>query len=192
MMSSMFSRSAGVLLHVSSLPGPHGIGDLGSPAIDWIDWLADAGCRYWQVLPLGPAGYGDSPYSSPSSFAGNLNLIAPNLLDGFDTSDPPPPSESASVDFGSVIADKWALVSQAHDRMPAGTRSEFEAFREDARDWLEPHSLFMALKDAHGGAPWFEWDEELARRDPDALRSAEHRLAGEVARHAFGQFMFFR
>ena len=189
----MFSRSAGVLLHVSSLPGPYGIGDLGPSAIDWIDWLAGAGCRYWQVLPLGPAGYGDSPYSSPSSFAGNLNLIAPDLLGEFDVQDPTPASGPQSkVDFGTVINAKRALVNQAHDRMPNRIRSEFEEFREGAKVWLAPHALFMALKDAHGGAPWFEWEEELARADRAALASAERRLDLEISRHAFGQFIFFR
>lgn len=192
MMSSMFSRSAGVLLHVSSLPGPHGIGDLGTSAIDWIDWLADSGCRYWQVLPLGPAGYGDSPYSSPSSFAGNLNLIAPDLLEGFDVPNSLSSPTQDRVDFGSAIDAKWALISEAHDRMPDRLRSEFEDFRDDARTWLEPHCLFMALKDAHGGAPWFEWTEELAGRDHAALTSARRRLDTEIGRHAFGQFIFFR
>lgn len=189
----MFSRSAGVLLHVSSLPGGHGIGDLGPAAIDWIDWLADAGCRYWQVLPLGPAGYGDSPYSSPSSFAGNLNLISPGLLTEFRAPEPPPVSGSPGrVDYGSVIEAKWAMVGQAHERMPHRIRSEFEEFRERASTWLEAHSLFMALKDAHGGAPWFEWDDDLARRDPAALESAGRRLGREIGEHSFGQFLFFR
>lgn len=188
----MSFRSGGVLLHVSSLPGPHGIGDLGPAALSWIDWLAESGCSYWQVLPLGPSGFGDSPYSSPSSYAGNLNLVSPDLtavttgLGGEAASDP-----SDRVDYGSVIKSKWALVVEAHERAPVSVQSRFAEFRERESGWLEPHALFMALKDAHGGAAWTDWDESLRRRDRHALESARSELRTVIDQHAFGQFLFF-
>ena len=191
----MFHRSSGVLLHVSSLPGNHGIGDFGPAAYSWIDWLAGSGCRYWQVLPLGPTGYADSPYSSLSSSAGNINLISPDLLvhDGLLTADEIGGEDTTErVDYGRVIHNKGAIVDVAFKRLTGQPEKDFAQFREREAEWLEPYSLFMALKAAHGGGSWTGWSSELRGRDPRSLERARRELAPEIARHALGQFIFYR
>ena len=191
----MFERSSGVLLHVSSLPGPYGIGDLGPGAHAWVDWLAEAGCKYWQMLPLGPTGYGDSPYSSLSSAAGNINFISPDLLvdDGLLRADEVSGTPNMQrVDFGRVIKHKWEMVGLSLTRLTGDLFDEFSQFREREAEWLEPYSLFMALKAAHGGGSWTGWPSELRARDPETLETAHRELADEIDRHAMGQFIFYR
>ena len=191
----MFQRSSGVLLHVSSLPGPYGVGDLGPEAHAWVDWLADARCRYWQMLPLGPTGYADSPYSSLSSSAGNINFISPDLLvaDGLLAAGEVGEKENTGrVDYNRVIQHKWALVGQAFTRLTGDLEDELTQFRMREAEWLEPYSLFMALKSAHGGGSWTDWSPELRARDPKTLEVARRELADEIARHALGQFIFYR
>ena len=191
----MFPRSSGVLLHVSSLPGPHGIGDLGPAAHTWVDWLADAGCRYWQILPLGPTGYADSPYSSISSSAGNINLISPDLLvvDGLLAEDEVGGDQRTErVDYGRVAQHKWAMVGLSLSRLSGDLEDEFTRFRNSEAEWLEPYTLFMALRDAHGGGSWTGWSPELRARDPETLDVARRELADEIDRHAMGQFVFYR
>ena len=191
----MFHRSSGVLLHVSSLPGPYGIGDLGPAAHTWVDWLADARCRYWQMLPLGPTGYADSPYSSLSSAAGNINFISPDLLvdDGLLTAgDVDETRETEHVDYGRAIEDKWAMVGVASSRLSGDLSHEFDQFRQREEEWLEPYSLFMALKGKHGGGSWTGWPPEFRTRDSKALDVARRELADEIAWHAMGQFVFYR
>ena len=188
-----FERSSGVLLHVSSLPGPHGIGDFGPSAYAWVDWLADAGCRYWQVLPLGSPGYADSPYSSLSSFAGNPNLISPARLADDGLAEPLEGRDrSERVDFGSVVRQKWRLLQTAHSRLNGELEKEFAEFQGRESDWLEPFSLFMALKSTHGGGSWTKWPSDLRNRDSKALSGARSRLKNEMKQHAFGQFTFYR
>lgn len=193
-------RSSGLLLHPTSLPGPYGIGDLGPAADAWVDWLAATGCRYWQVLPLGPTGYGDSPYQSFSAFAGNPYLISPDrlvedgLLDGDDLG-VPRRIRARRVEYGAVIPWKSELLDRAHRRLPGSSRSlrtAFAAFRDEQDHWLEDYALFMALKAAHGGGSWSDWPREIRRREPGALREARQRLGPQVARHTFRQFLFFR
>lgn len=189
----MFQRSSGVLLHVSSLPGPYGIGDLGPEAWRLVDWLAEAGCSYWQILPLGPTGFADSPYASHSSYAGNVDLISPDLLIEERLIDQPPRlGPGDHVDFPLVSESKWRLVEQSHSRLAGELRSEFDEFIEREGDWLEAYALFMALKDAHHGASWVEWDPALRRRDPVALSAAAAKLGEGVSLHQFGQFIFYR
>ena len=191
-----FQRSSGVLLHVTSLPGPYGIGDLGPAAHAWIDWVADTGCRYWQLLPLGPTGYADSPYASFSSFAGNPYLVSPELLvaDGLITQEDigTPSFDDSAVDFGRVIPWKIDLLDTAYSRLSGQLHTEFVAFRNDEADWLDDFSLFMAIKEDHGNGAWADWPAELRHRDGDALNAARERLASAVERHAFRQFVFFR
>jgi 4-alpha-glucanotransferase len=192
-------RSSGLLVHPTSLPGPYGIGDLGPAADRWVEWLANTGCRYWQVLPLGPTGYGDSPYQSLSAFAGNPLLVSPDglLADGLircEDLEPRPTYPARRVDYGRVIPWKRALLDAAHRRLPgapAALRRDFVRFRDEQAKWLEDYALFMALKEEHGGGSWAEWPRDIRRREPGALRSARHRLAEEVARHCFHQFLFF-
>src|SRR5262245_31966565 len=147
-------RSSGILLHVSSLPGGQGVGDLGPAAYHWIDQLAAAKQAWWQVLPLGPTGYADSPYQSFSSFAGNVNLLNPDLLleDGLLRPDDFAgwSFPAAHVDYAAVLPFKRALLQRAWERLPQcptpGLRSEFEAFCHREAGWLEDYVLFMALK----------------------------------------------
>ena len=157
-----FSRACGVLLHPTSLPGAFGIGDLGPAAFEFIEFLASAGQRVWQVLPLGPTGYGDSPYQCFSAFAGNPMLISLERLieDGLLTetearSQPFPPGD---VDFPGVIAHRRALWPRALDRFDAAgggaMQDRFDRFCRAEAGWLDDFALFMAIKDAHGHAAW--------------------------------------
>jgi 4-alpha-glucanotransferase len=195
-------RSGGILFHPTSLPGPYGIGDLGPQAFRWIDFLVGAGCKLWQVLPLGPTGYGDSPYQCFSSFAGNPYLVSPDILleDGLlaedDLADRPDWPEG-EVDFGEVFDWKPALLDRAYARFedgaPAGLRDEFEAFRTSNASWLDDFALFMALKDVHDGAAWNEWEAPLRTRDePKAIAEARGDHVEAVARHSFDQWLFYR
>ncbi len=194
------TRAAGVLLHPTSLPGPHGVGELGPEALRWLDLLAAAGQRVWQVLPLGPTGYGDSPYQSFSTFAGNPYLIdvgalaAEGLLDDDDL-DALRELPSARVDFGALYARKLPLLRRAADAfLAAGGAGEpgFAAFARRASAWLDDFALFMALKEASGGAPWTAWERPLRLREPAALADAAERLADEVARQRVWQWWFHR
>ncbi len=191
-------RSAGVLLHPTSLPGPHGIGDVGPQAYRWIDWLAATGCAWWQVLPLGPTGYGDSPYQCFSAFAGSPFLVSPELLlqDGLlttDDLDDRPEFPADRVDFGAVIHWKLKLLDRAFERYRAETaplRVQFEAFQVQESYWLSDFALFMSIKEAQDGVAWEHWPKPLRMRDPQAL--AEARQSEAVQRHAFRQFVFFK
>ncbi|HVN05445.1 MAG TPA: 4-alpha-glucanotransferase [Bryobacteraceae bacterium] len=191
-----FPRSSGILLHPTSLPARFGIGDLGPEAYRFADFLADAGQRLWQVLPLGPTGYGDSPYQLFSAFAGNPLLISLEQLadDGLLTRAElaeAPEFPADTVDFGSVIAVKMPLLRAAFERF--GGSAEFEAFRRDNAAWLADYALFMALKSAHGGeAVWSRWEPEIAARQPAALDHWRARLAREVAALEFTQYLFAR
>jgi len=209
-----FKRSSGILLHPTSLPGPYGIGDIGPEALRWIDFLAGAGCGLWQVLPLGPTGYGDSPYQCFSAFAGNPYLISPESLqqDGLlteqDLQDRPPLSEAqgdetgyGSVDYGAVIGWKTDLLSRAFRRFQTDEaksesiqriRDSFGEYRRQQADWLDDYALFMALKDAHQGASWNFWEAPLKQRNPEALQAARNVLHEAVERHAFWQFLFHK
>ncbi len=192
-------RSSGILLHPTSLPGPFGVGDLGPAAHAWVETLARAGQGWWQALPVGPTGYGDSPYQSPSTFAGNLNLVSPELLERDGLASPGDVSGCELPDgpahFQEVGPRKRRLVRRAWERFEAGDapglRAEFRQWCA-GRDWLDDFALFLALKDEYAGKPWWGWPAPLARRDPKALRAAADELAEEVAAHRFGQFLFSR
>ena len=194
-------RSSGILLHPTSLPGPYGVGDVGPGAERWLDWLAGTGCSYWQVLPLGPTGFSDSPYFCFSAFAGNPYLVSPERLlesglieerDLAGRADFP----TGRVDFGRVIPWKLGLLDRAFDRFrddaPPGMPGEYAAFRAAQSGWLDDYTLFMALKEEHGGGPWSDWPDPLRFRHPEALSAASVRLGDEVERQAFRQFIFFR
>jgi 4-alpha-glucanotransferase len=196
-----FNRSAGILLHITSLPSEFGIGDLGKEAYNWLDFLNRAGCGIWQILPLGPTGYGDSPYQCFSSFAGNPYLISPELLfaDGLLTENnlfdrPDYPAER--VDYSQVIPWKLGLLDKAFEKFEATSEprlsSEFFDFKASQAFWLDDFTVFMALKDAHHGTPWDSWEAALRDHEPKALEKAENKLEKEIARHAFRQFVFFR
>jgi 4-alpha-glucanotransferase len=193
-------RAAGILLHPTALPGPHGIGELGRDAVAFLDFLKDAGQSLWQVLPLGPTGYGDSPYQSLSAFAGNPLLLSLEGLrvDGLLDDDDLKPAHDlprAAVDFGALIGFKRPLLAKAHAafeaRAGAEARDAFEAFRERQASWLPDFALYAALKRAYGGAPWYEWDPSLARREPSALAKARTEQTPELRGVEFEQWLFF-
>ncbi|HMB69990.1 MAG TPA: 4-alpha-glucanotransferase, partial [bacterium] len=195
------SRTSGLLLHPTSLPGPPGIGDLGPAADAFLDTLRDAEQSLWQVLPLGPTGYGDSPYQMLSAFAGNPLLVSPQRLvdDGLLAADElpgVPRGDPARVDFGAVIPAKTRLLRTAGAAFrkgdgPADLRREWDEFREREKHWLDGWTLFAALHDREKKA-WVEWPRELSRREPDALAAARNELSEEIEHGAFLQFLFFR
>lgn len=197
----LFRRASGVLLHPTSLPGPYGIGDLGPDAYRFVDFLAASGQRLWQIMPLGPTGYGDSPYSSLSAFAGNPLLISldqlrqADLLSDDDLRDVPDfPAER--VEFGWVIPWKRERLERAFRRYRDGAggvlRERLEALERsaDVRAWLPDFALFMALKERHHGALWSDWEQGAARRGAESLEGWRHELAEAVAYHTFVQCVF--
>ena len=197
-----FNRCSGILLHPTSLPGRFGIGELGPEAYWFADFLADTQQRLWQVLPLGPTGYGDSPYQCFSAFAGNpLLLSLEKLVESGDLS----PREVAQnlplfpdsyVDFGGVMQYKLPLLKRAAENFGVSAapeqRDAFEAFCAQNAAWLDNFALFMALKEAHSGAVWNHWEPEIAIRQPEALSRCRKRLAGEIAVQKYTQFQFSR
>jgi len=195
-----FPRSSGILLHPTSLPGPFGIGELGPAAYAFADFLHDAGQRIWQVLPLGPTGYGDSPYQCFSAFAGNPLLISiDRLLErGYiiaaDVADLPQ-FTADTVDFGHVIAWKLPLLRKAFEnfrRTDSDGSNRFQDFCSRNATWLDDFALFMALKEAHQFVTWIEWPPELAMREPSALARAREQFHDEIECHKFIQFEFER
>lgn len=195
-----FPRAAGILLHPTSLPGL-GIGELGEAAYRFVEFLAESGQAFWQILPLSPTGYGDSPYASFSAFAGNPLLINLAWLAAEGDVDPndleqAPAFPSEYVDFGPVINYKMAVLQRAARRFrqqaTGERRAAFEQFCADNADWLEDYALFMAFKDAHGGSVWNTWERELATRQPEALAIWRTRLDEAVFAHRYFQYQFFR
>src|SRR5262245_2372617 len=198
--SQLKRRSSGILLHPTSLPGRYGVGDLGPQAFAWVEALARAKQTWWQILPLGPTGYGDSPYQSYSAFAGNPNLVSPDLLaqDGLvapsDLSDVHFPA--GHVDYDNVTKFKDWLLDRAWQAFRQGAashlRADFERFQREEAAWLEDFALFMAVKAAQGLRSWLEWPAELMRRDPGTLERARRELEYAVGLHRFRQFLFYR
>ncbi|HZI17419.1 MAG TPA: 4-alpha-glucanotransferase [Pyrinomonadaceae bacterium] len=196
-------RSSGILLHPTSLPGRYGIGDLGPEAYRFVDFLSGAGQTFWQIMPLGPTGYGDSPYSSFSAFAGNALMVSPEALKGdgllsdADLSDVPEfPAER--VNYGDVIEFKRGLLEKAYRNFKrlVGSdeklRGDYEGFLGFASVWLEDYALFSALKDEHDGKPWNEWAQGLARREQAALADAREALRERIESHKFYQYVFLK
>ncbi len=195
-----FERSAGILLHPTSLPSPYGIGDLGHDAFKFVDFLADAGQKLWQILPLGPTGFGDSPYQTFSAFAGNPLLISPDFIkeEGFLTDEElkdKPELDARKIDYGVTISYKNSLLKKAYKRAKqagVGERSDFEKFCEENAFWLDDYALFMAGKDYHGGKHWREWDGTLAFRDENEIGIWKEKLADGIGYYKFVQYYFFK
>jgi 4-alpha-glucanotransferase len=193
------NRGAGVLLHPTSLPGRYGIGDFGDELIAFLDWAQSAGMRIWQVLPLNPPGYGNSPYGCHSSYAGNPLLISPQhlLQDGLlpeHAIDAPPDFADDRVDFDSVATFKWNLLREAWSHFnahPGDHRQALERF-EANNFWLDDWALYASLKGKHDGAQWTGWPAELVIRDPAAMARARRELDDEIRFQKFIQFLFFR
>jgi len=199
----MLPRRAGVLVHPTSLPGPFGVGDMGRDTVRFLDWAAEAGFGVWQVLPLGPPGPEHSPYSSPSAFAGNTELISPQrLLDegGLTAIDPGPlgPSLRDRIDFRRLLPWKRRLLRRSwHEFRGRASPTDLEAYRAfagdaDQADWLEDWVMFAVLRGRFGGRPWTQWDRQFRDREGDALNEARESLADELDYERYLQFLFCR
>lgn len=196
-----FPRGSGILLHPTSLPGDFGIGDLGPEAFKFVDMLAEAKQRYWQILPLGPTGFGDSPYQCFSAFAGNTLIISPERLieDGLiteaDLADMPE-FVAHKVDFGSVYEWKNRLLPKAyagfHHITSVDLRGKFETFCRENAFWLDDYALFRSIKAGQGQKAWYEWPDPLKLREAGALAAAADQLYDEIQAEKFYQFLFFR
>ena len=196
-----FTRASGVLLHPTSLPGPHGSGDFGPAAYHFVDWMVSAGQTLWQILPLGGIGPGNSPYMSSSAFAGNVLLIDLQALQhaGWLTADDLVPAAGVQdhrLDFAAVVPWRMERLHRAAAHFAAsarpGERSEFDAFCTRHAHWLDDYALFMALAGAHDWQLWCDWPAALARRDAGALAQARGHHAAAVAFWQFCQWCFFR
>ena len=187
-------RASGILLHPTSLPGRFGIGDLGPAAVEFLDVLVETGQRWWQILPVGPTGYGNSPYQSYSSYAGNPPLISPErllddgLLSASDWADYPRFPDDR-VEFDAVIAAKDRLLRCAFAGFTPRPKA-FTRFVEENAAWLDDFALFMALKESHGGRAWYDWEPKLVTRDPASIARARDDLAESVAYFQFLQYVF--
>jgi len=197
---SLDYRASGLLLHITSLPSPHGIGDLGPAAISWINRLSEFGQSCWQSLPWGPTGVGNSPYQPLSSFAGNALVVSPDwliedeLLQPNDTAHPA--FSAACVDYDTVIPFKHSLLEKAWGHFKAGARADlrpaYEQFCRDQSHWLDDYALFRALKAKFGNAPYPEWPDDLVQRNPAALERARLELTAQIGLACFAQFLVFR
>ena len=197
---SLDYRASGLLLHITSLPSPHGIGDLGPAAKSWINCLSEFGQSCWQSLPLGPTGVGNSPYQPLSSFAGNALVVSPDwliedeLLEPNDTAHPA--FSAACVDYDTVIPFKHSLLEKAWGHFKAGARADlrpaYEQFCRDQSHWLDDYALFRALKAKFGNAPYPEWPDDLVQRNPVALERARLELTAQIGLACFAQFLVFR
>jgi 4-alpha-glucanotransferase len=196
---NMPRRAGGILLHPTSLPGPYGIGDLGPSAHAWVDWLSRAGCSLWQILPLGPTGYADSPYQSFGAFAGNHLLISPQVLleQGLLSAqilEDAPSFPNDRVDFGAVISWKEKLLEQVsatfEHRAKPELLDEYQTYCEDQKAWLDDYAIFMALKHEHGGRSWTDWPVALRDREAGALKGAHTTQAQRIHDQKVRQFLF--
>lgn len=188
-------RSCGVLMHITSLPSPYGIGTFGEQAEKFVDWLISAGQEYWQVLPVGPTGYGDSPYQSFSTFAGNpllidlddlvrSGLITSAMCDAADYG-----ADPSFVDYEKVSRTKMELLKKAH--LNFKENGGYEAFVKAEADWLEDYALFMAIKEENKNVSWSEWSDDLRLRRPEALEAARERFAKQISFWKFIQYTFY-
>lgn len=190
-------RRSGILMHISSLPGPGGIGSLGKEAYAFADFLKASGMAVWQVLPLGPTGYGESPYQSSSVFAGNPMLISCAALREaglvtYDDGEEFTADDPERVDYPAVRESKEKLLRRCFAQSEGKLQKELAAFRRE-NPWVEDFALFTALKARYGGAMWTKWpDREVRRRQPAALERCRRELDGEIRYHLFCQYLFFR
>ena len=190
----LLSRSSGILLHPTSFPSPFGIGDLGQEAYNFVNFLKNSGQKIWQVLPLGPTGFGNSPYQAYSAMAGNPLLISPDKLkdEGWLSEEDfsnIPEFPRDKVDFDSVAQVKSSLLKTAYQNFQKYASEEkketFNQFSNSKAFWLDDYAFYMALKEAHEGASWHTWDQDIAHRQPQALAEWQQRLADKIQYHKF-------
>lgn len=191
-------RSSAVLMHISSLPSPYGIGTMGKQAKKFVDFLERAGQTYWQMLPICPTSYGDSPYQSPSGFAGNPYFIdleylcADKLLKKSECQSYLWYEKEDEVNYDLMYRNRYDLLRKAQSRFFAEVPGDYQKFCQEEADWLEDFALFMSLKEAHGGAQWFEWERELKFREPEALQTAREEYEEEISFWKMLQYLFFK
>lgn len=191
-------RKSGVLMHISSLSSPYGIGSMGKEAREFVDFLKKSGQSYWQILPVCPTSYGDSPYQSFSTFAGNPYFIDLELLreDGLLQSeeyvDVDWESTPDKVNYEAVYYKRYDILRKAADRFMENPSPEYSDFCDEQKEWIYDYALFMALKDANGGVAWIEWGEELKKRNPEALEEAKTKYSKEIEFWKIMQFLFFK
>lgn len=189
------NRASGILLGISSLPSEYGIGSIGKPARDFADFLCAAGQKYWQILPAGQTGYGDSPYQSFSSFAGNPyfididELVSQGLLTKAEAETAKTAGEK--VDYGALYANSYSLLESAYERGRGQLMREILAFYEKNAAWLPDYALFMALSEHFGGKPWTEWDDDIRSRESDAMAKYRSLLGERTGFWIFVQYLFF-
>ena len=191
-----WERSAGILMPISSLPGPYGIGTLGKEAFAFVDFAREMEYSYWQVLPVGPTGYGDSPYQSFSAFAGNPyfidlpTLIEEGLLSVEECSEIEWGEKPETVDYGALYMGRREVLHTAYKNSKHQNTKEFKEFCKKNEYWLRDYALFMAIKDSLGGQPWQEWEMPLRLHEEEALAKMEQKLSEEVGYYMFCQFKF--
>ncbi len=189
-------RASGILMHITSLPGAYGIGTMGAGAFSFVDFLKKAGQHYWQILPLSPTGYGDSPYQSCSTYAGNHYLIdldiliREGLLQKEEVAGIPWGQDPTCVDFGAQYHGRLKVLRMAYSRF-AGCK-DFDSFCEENSSWLPDFALFMALKDRNQGKPWYQWEKTLKFREPKAVFEARQELKDTIRFYSFVQYLFFQ
>ena len=190
-------RESGILLPVTALPSRHGIGKLGQAAYDFVDFLRDSGCRYWQVLPLSPTGYGDSPYQSCSCFAGNPYLIdfdrlaARGWLTAADYEGIQWDESAQTIDYTLLYEQIMPVLRIAFGNFSKHKPADFRRFCTKQKAWLGNYAMFMALKDVNGSRPWYEWEPALANCEKAAVAEAKKRLGEDILFHCFVQYCFF-
>lgn len=188
-------RASGILMPVFSLPGPYGIGTLGREAYRFVDFLSQAKQTFWQILPIGPTGYGDSPYQSFSAFAGNPYFIDLGLLarQGYlEESELPPPQPVESVQYSELYSQRPLILAKAAQRLLADPTGDYQSFCDKQAFWLEDYALFMAIKEEQGQAGLAHWPDPLRCRQPDAIADAQKRLAGRCGYYKAIQFFFYQ
>lgn len=191
-------RTSGVLMPISSLPSPYGIGTMGKQARRFVDFLVRGGQKYWQILPICPTSYGDSPYQSFSSFAGNPYFIdleylcKDKLLTKKECESFQWGSNPKYVDYGIMYESRYALLRKAYVRFMKKKPQDFDEFCEKEKQWLDDYALFMALKDANDGQAWSKWDKDLRLRKKEAMESAKEQYAEEIRFYKMLQYLFYK
>lgn len=189
-------RKCGVLLPVSSIASKYGIGGFSKEAYDFVDFLAKSGQSLWQILPLGPTGYGDSPYQSFSTFAGNPYyisldaLIDEGLLTEAECESVDYGDDDTSIDYEKIYNTRFELLRKAYDRANIAENSEYKEFVEENKEWLKDYAMYMAIKDSLDGISWIEWDEDIRLRKPQAMAEYEKELADDIAFYSYQQYLF--